>query len=138
MTIGQILKLVEKSTLRKTERLSLREVEEESKGHWVAYVDDEESSYDVQIVIDGRTVVSRSCECEIDNIVMCSHQTKLLMAINDALKGKKIATKQPPNLSFKKAGTLGRLGGTAVGRLPSAQGAIPALWDRAPHQALLL
>ena len=30
---------------------------------------------------------------------------------------------------------LGRLGGTAVKRLPSAQGVIPALWDRAPHQA---
>ena len=27
------------------------------------------------------------------------------------------------------------LGGTAVQRLPSAQGVIPALWDRAPHQA---
>ena len=32
----------------------------------------------------------------------------------------------------------GRLGGTAVKRLPSAQGVIPALWDRAPHQAPLL
>ena len=29
----------------------------------------------------------------------------------------------------------GRLGGTAVKRLPSAQGVIPALWDRAPRQA---
>ena len=37
-----------------------------------------------------------------------------------------------------KKGTWGRLGGTAVGRLPSAQGVIPALRDRAPHQALLL
>uniref|UniRef100_A0A452RKS0 Interferon regulatory factor n=1 Tax=Ursus americanus TaxID=9643 RepID=A0A452RKS0_URSAM len=33
---------------------------------------------------------------------------------------------------------LGRLGGTAVKRLPSAQGVIPALWDRAPHRAPLL
>ena len=30
---------------------------------------------------------------------------------------------------------MGRLGGTAVKRLPSAQGVIPALWVRAPHQA---
>ena len=29
----------------------------------------------------------------------------------------------------------GRLGGRAVKRLPSAQGMIPALWDRAPHRA---
>ena len=29
----------------------------------------------------------------------------------------------------------GRLGGTAVERLPSAQGMILALWDRAPYQA---
>ena len=33
---------------------------------------------------------------------------------------------------------MGRLGGTAVERLPSAQGVIPELWDRAPHQAPLL
>ena len=32
----------------------------------------------------------------------------------------------------------GRLGGTAVKRLPSAQGVILALWDRAPHGALCL
>ena len=32
----------------------------------------------------------------------------------------------------------GRLGGTAVRRLPSAQDVIPALWDRAPRQAPLL
>ena len=30
---------------------------------------------------------------------------------------------------------LGRLGGTAVERLPSAQGVIVVLWDRVPHQA---
>ena len=29
----------------------------------------------------------------------------------------------------------GRLGGTAVKHLPPAQGVIPALWGRAPHQA---
>ena len=34
-----------------------------------------------------------------------------------------------------KTGDVGPLGGTAVKRLPSAQGMIPALWDRAPHQA---
>ena len=32
----------------------------------------------------------------------------------------------------------GALGGAAVKRLPSAQGVIPAFWDRAPHQAPLL
>ena len=32
---------------------------------------------------------------------------------------------------------MGRLGGTAVKHLPSAQGVIPALWDRAPYQAPL-
>ena len=37
-----------------------------------------------------------------------------------------------------KTRDVGSLGGTAVERLRSAQGVIPALWDRAPHQALLL
>ena len=39
---------------------------------------------------------------------------------------------------FKNSFPWGRLGGTAVKHLPSAQGVIPALWDRAPHQAALL
>lgn len=89
MTIAQLLRFVERATVRKAAELSIREVEEERKGHWIAFVDDKEESYDVQIVIDGKQVLSRSCECEIDNIVMCSHQTKLLMAIDDTLKGKK-------------------------------------------------
>ncbi|MCC9044549.1 hypothetical protein LNQ81_17915 [Myroides sp. M-43] len=93
MTIAQLLKFVERATVRKAAQLSIREVEEESKGHWIAFVDDKEESYDVQIVIDGKQVLSRSCECEIDNIVMCSHQTKLLMAIDDTLKGKKAVGK---------------------------------------------
>ena len=35
----------------------------------------------------------------------------------------------------QKSKIEGRLGGTAVKRLPSAQGVIPALRDRAPHRA---
>ena len=38
------------------------------------------------------------------------------------------------NNNFKST-MEGRLGGTAVGHLPSAQGVIPGSWDRAPHQA---
>ena len=37
--------------------------------------------------------------------------------------------------SLKGQTFLGRLGGAVVKRLPSAQGVIPAVWDRAPHQA---
>ena len=33
---------------------------------------------------------------------------------------------------------LGRLGGAVIKRLPSAQGVIPAFWDRAPHRDPLL
>ena len=39
---------------------------------------------------------------------------------------------------LKKIHAQGRLGGTVVKRLPSAQGMILAFWDRAPHQAPLL
>ena len=40
--------------------------------------------------------------------------------------------------SLFKNSAEGRLGGTAVKRLPSAQGVILALWDRAPQQAVPL
>ena len=39
--------------------------------------------------------------------------------------------------SSSRSRAQGRLGGTAVKRQPLAQGVIPALWDRAPHQAPL-
>ena len=42
------------------------------------------------------------------------------------------------SIAVKNEGAEGRLGGTAVKRLPSAQGVVPALRDRAPHQALPL
>ena len=31
---------------------------------------------------------------------------------------------------------MGRLGGSVVKHLPSAQGVIPAFWDQAPHRLL--
>ena len=46
----------------------------------------------------------------------------------------KLTTYSYPHL-LKSEKNLGRLGGAVVKRLPSAQGVIPALWDRAPHRA---
>ena len=45
-----------------------------------------------------------------------------------------VAEPRPRALAIKLI-LWGHLGGTTVKRLPSAQGVIPALWDRAPHQA---
>ena len=59
--------------------------------------------------------------------------------LDTSSKAKKQKQNEPLGLhQDKKQRKQGRLGGTAVKRLPSAQGVIPALWDRAPHQAPLL
>ena len=50
--------------------------------------------------------------------------------------GKRRDTSVPCRTVDVKKQQQGRLGGTAVKRLPLAQGVILAVWDRAPHQAL--
>ena len=69
--------------------------------------------------------------------MMCRLEKSINENVNENIES--LRAEMRANLAeIKKSMSQGRLGGTAVKRLPSAQGVIPALWDRAPHQAPLL
>ncbi|MCC9044548.1 hypothetical protein LNQ81_17910 [Myroides sp. M-43] len=93
MTIAQILKQIDNKTAIKVGKLPIREVEEEKKGHWVAYIDEGNDSHDVHIILKGKQVEQTQCDCGVNEEQICQHKGRLLMSIEDALKGKKIVDK---------------------------------------------
>ena len=49
--------------------------------------------------------------------------------------GRGLGSKAPGWIFQQNANNKGRLGGSAVERLPLAQGIIPGSWDQVPHRA---
>jgi hypothetical protein len=68
---------------RKAEKFPLREVEETTKGHWVAFADDGPESYDVQVDIEKGAIIHHSCDCgKLDTNGFCLHQLAMLMHLH--------------------------------------------------------
>nr|WP_288810210.1 hypothetical protein [uncultured Sphingobacterium sp.] len=64
MKISQILAKQSETKLTQAKKLIFRELEEfERKGNFVAYVDEGEESYDVNIQLDKDNVIGHSCDC---------------------------------------------------------------------------
>ena len=67
--------------IKKSEKLSARDIDEESPNHFVAYVDDGDASCDVKIVLNSKKeVVESICDCE-NKAAFCSHKLSLLLAL---------------------------------------------------------
>lgn len=108
----QIFALKDISTLftaqahKKAEKFPLREVEETEKGHWVAFADDGDESYDVQITIVKGEVIAHSCDCgKLDAKGFCPHQLALLLH----LSAKKSPTAKPATKRKVKEDPLSNL-----------------------------
>jgi hypothetical protein len=70
---------------------AVRELDEESKGRFVAYVDEGKESYDVQIALDAKqNVVTHTCDCK-DEYLYCAHKTAVLLTLQGSVKAKKKA-----------------------------------------------
>lgn len=91
MTIAQLLKKVGKKDLAFASKLAIRELEEEQKGIWIAYVDDKENSYDIQVHIKANKIATFNCDCD-ENVQLCKHKVRMLLALQEILKGEKVAT----------------------------------------------
>lgn len=84
----------------------VREIDETEKGHFVAYVDEGDHSYDVAIVTNDKgEVTSHSCDCILTD-PFCRHKTALLIHIAEHKKVKKIIKRKAKAKSSKSEGIL--------------------------------
>lgn len=75
-----------KPFLAKAAKLVVRECDETEKGHFVAYVDEGEESYDVSLTLSAKGLVTdQSCDCKKGQ-TFCLHKGALLLYV--AEKGK--------------------------------------------------
>jgi len=82
MRIAQILAKQSETKLTQAKKLIVRELEEvEVKGNFVAYVDEGEESYDINVQLDKEVVVGHSCDCGRRDSY-CIHQIAILLMLS--------------------------------------------------------
>jgi hypothetical protein len=92
MTLTTFLK-EHQSKLKTTQKLVVRDLDETSKNVFVAYVDENSNSYDVQLVLDSKkNIKESSCDCE--NGGTCNHIIALAQFLAENKK-EKTAIKKP-------------------------------------------
>src|SRR5271156_4676146 len=77
--------------LLQAKKNKVRECDETEKGHFVAYVDDGNESFDVSLTIKaGNEITHHTCEC--NSGVFCRHKAALIAHIANGKKVKEIVT----------------------------------------------
>lgn len=81
-----------KQKINKSKKMTVREFEEESKNHFVSFVDDEIESFDVQIILNPKyEIIKSSCDCNSKDF--CLHQLALSIFISENNSGKTTSKK---------------------------------------------
>ncbi|MHC5202128.1 hypothetical protein [Myroides sp. LJL119] len=102
MTLLQYLKQASNTELRSIGKLPIRELESESPGHWVCFVDQKLASYDVQLVLQGKKIHTISCDCQSESD-LCVHKFRMVMELNEVLEGSQSQEKKPVLKNVKTA-----------------------------------
>ncbi|MHC5352914.1 SWIM zinc finger family protein [Myroides sp. LJL115] len=79
--MNSILRRALKRDLKACAELSLRELEQTSKGHYICFVDDKDESWDVQVVLQGEKLQTSSCDCPIEK-PHCIHVLAVLQHLS--------------------------------------------------------
>lgn len=76
-----------KPKINKSKKMIVREFEEQSKNHFVSFVDDAMESFDVQITLNPKSeIIKSSCDCNSKDF--CLHQLALSIFIAENNSGK--------------------------------------------------
>lgn len=104
----KLLNKSNKRVLQLAKELSVRELEQVKKGHYIAFVDQQDDCFDLKIVLDKGVVSQMHCDCQGQS-TPCEHQLAVLLAIKEQLdqpkagkaqsKVKKSTAKSPKKLS---------------------------------------
>lgn len=88
MKVSELIAFVSPKDKNKALKLPVRELEQESKGHYVAFVDEGELSHDVQLYMQATKVTEVLCDCaNAENL--CVHKVAVLLA----MEGNKTSSK---------------------------------------------
>ena len=86
ITLKDYADVLPKELMALAEKNKVRECDETEKGHFVAYVDDGNDSYDVVLNFTGNELSTHTCDCK-NGHTFCRHKAALLMHI---ARGKKV------------------------------------------------
>ena len=104
LTIQNFKKQVSEETLKKAAQNVVRECDEIEKGHFQAYVDQAEVTYDVFIHINDKgAIIGQGCDCMAEQR-LCRHKAALILFI---MQGKSSVV--PKKVSRKKLDPLDEL-----------------------------
>lgn len=102
MKITEILSKQSPTKLAKAEKLEVRELEEiDNKGNYVAYVDEGDESYDVNILLDKDAIIVHSCDCNSRDS-FCVHQLAVISALSPKAGSKTTRNKTNKKVPSKK------------------------------------
>lgn len=97
MKAAEILDKLSATKKNKIAQLNVREVEQQTDGSYIAFVDDAAESFDVSLTLKSTEVTSHSCDCGSAE-TFCMHKMALLLNITDSITGKtpgkKVRTKK--------------------------------------------
>jgi hypothetical protein len=79
-------KVLPKELVKQAEKCKVRECDEARKGHFEAYVDEKETTFDVLIVILNEEVTEHRCDCK-STIAFCRHKTAVLLFLENEANG---------------------------------------------------
>lgn len=100
MTIAAVLEKVAITKKNKALLLKVRELDEEPKGRFIGFVDDEHASFDVAVTIKNNELQEHHCDCSLKD-TLCIHQLAVLMHLSNQtnVTTKKRATKKTQKLT---------------------------------------
>lgn len=92
MIVKTILKKQDPIKIAQAQKLMVRELEEhDGVGNYIAFVDEGEESYDVNILLKGDDVSAHSCDCKRKDSY-CVHQLAVILALSSSA-----SSKNPPS-----------------------------------------
>ncbi|MEC4113549.1 hypothetical protein VSO92_05435 [Myroides pelagicus] len=92
MQIQDLIKKQRKQDITKATKFPVRELEKESQGRYIAFVDDETYSFDVSIVLHVDRIEEMTCDCTSSEEV-CLHKIAVVLAIKNLIDGSKSKVK---------------------------------------------
>lgn len=87
MKAEEIIGKLSSTKRTKIKKLTVREIEQESKGNYIAFVDDAIDSFDVNLNLKNQEIIRHTCDCNSTE-TFCIHKTALLLNLSETAVGK--------------------------------------------------